>query len=63
MEADELQITRYVDALAELHQLALDAGVRQRVINQFTMVQRIVSPLLDYPLPEGAEAAPVFRPD
>jgi hypothetical protein len=52
----------YVDTMAALHGLELDAGCRAQVVEQMKNIERIVSPLLEFPLDAEVEPAPVFRP-
>lgn len=59
---DFLDPTQYIDQMAQLLNLSLALDNRADVIENFARIQAIVQPVLDFPLPQVIEVAPVFRP-
>ena len=59
---DDLQMAAYVDAACAAQGIRLDPEERRRVIGRFGRMQALAAPLLDLPLPEEVEMAPIFRP-
>lgn len=53
---------QFVDQMALLLNLPLAPDDRLGVVENFTRIQAIAQLVLDFPLPEAIEAAPVFRP-
>lgn len=58
---DSEQIAEYVDAACAANGLQLAADERARVVDQFVRIAAIAAPLLELPLPQTVEVAPVFR--
>jgi hypothetical protein len=52
----------YVRAASALHGVALDDERRREVAVQLQRIHAIARALLDHPLPDDVEPAPVFRP-
>lgn len=52
----------YVDAMAALQRLPLDAERRTEVIRQLGNIAVLAQRVMDFPLAEDIEPAPVFRP-
>lgn len=57
-----LQIDIYVDAAAAAIDLPIPAETRQGVIENFERICDIAGPVVEFPLPDNLEAAPVFKP-
>jgi hypothetical protein len=55
-------IAAYVDQAAALLGLTLAPEHRPGVVASLTLLGEIAGPLLDFPLPETLDAAPVFEP-
>jgi len=53
---------QYIDQMAQLLDLSLAADNRASVIENFAQLQAIAQLVLDFPLPQVIEVAPVFRP-
>jgi len=60
--AVEFEIETYVEQMAQLLDLALPEAVRPQVVKNFAQVQAIAQPVLDFPLPDHIEPAPIFQP-
>jgi len=52
----------YIDAMATLHRLPLDAERRTEVARQMMQIETLARRFVDFPLKPEVEAAPVFRP-
>jgi hypothetical protein len=52
----------YVDAMAALQHLPLDATRRAEVIQQMAQIETLARRFVDFPLEAEVEPAPVFRP-
>ena len=52
----------YVDTMAALHGLTLDAGRRDEVVRQMAHIETLARRFVDFPLAAEVELAPVFRP-
>jgi hypothetical protein len=59
---DDAQIAEYVDAACAANGLKLADDERARVIDQYASIAVIAAPLLELPLGDTVEIAPVFRP-
>jgi hypothetical protein len=57
---DATMIASYVDAALALHGLTLAADARERVIETFTRTANLITPLLEFELPDEIEPASVF---
>ena len=52
----------YVDAAAALLGIAIDPAYRPGVVLNLERIAQMASLVMDFPLPDEAEPAPVFRP-
>jgi hypothetical protein len=52
----------YVDRLAAVNGLELDAAMRAEVIRQMQRIDALAQRFVDFPLDPEVEPAPVFRP-
>ena len=52
----------YVDTMASLHGLELDAELRGEVIQQLERIDTLAQRFVDFPFEASVELAPVFRP-
>lgn len=52
----------YVDTMAALHRLPLDAARREEVVRQLLNIEALARRVADFPLDADIELAPVFRP-
>ncbi len=52
----------YVDTMAALHGLQLNAELRGEVIRQLERIDTMAQRFVDFPLEAEVELAPVFRP-
>ncbi len=52
----------YVDTLAMLHDLKLDADQREAVVRQLERIDALSRTFMEFPLEAEVEPAPVFRP-
>lgn len=55
-------IPQLVDLLAEILQLPLQAEHRPGVIANLTRTAEIAQLVMEFPLPDGIEVAPIFEP-
>jgi Protein of unknown function (DUF4089) len=56
----ELDLAAWVDQMAALIGLPLDPEHRPGVVENFARIAPIAQLVMDFPLPETTEAAPVF---
>lgn len=52
----------YIDTMAALHGLTLDAERHAAVVRQMTQIETLAQRFVDFPLEAEVEPAPVFRP-
>ena len=52
----------YVDAAAALIGLPIDPALRRGVVVNLERIAQMAALVMEFPLPEDAEPAPVFRP-
>ena len=52
----------YVDAAAALIGLRIDPAHRPGVVLNLERIAQMAMPVMDFPLPDESEPAPVFRP-
>jgi len=62
MKSDPFDWPSYVDAMAALHRLPLDAERRAEVVRQMSNIETLARRFMDFPLEPEVEPAPVFRP-
>ena len=62
MNSDDFDWAAYVDRMAALNGLTLDAGRRAEVVLQLRRIDALAQRFLDFPLEAHLEPAPVFRP-
>ena len=62
MPPDTFDWPSYIDAMAALHRLPLDAVRRAEVARQMMQIETLARLFVDFPLKPEVEAAPVFRP-
>ncbi len=62
MSETQLDPTTYVDIAAQLVELPLLPEHRPGVIENFSRIQAIAQLVMEFPLPEEVEVAPVFEP-
>jgi hypothetical protein len=60
--ADQIDIEPYVDAAAALVGLDLDPEHRPGVILNMERIAAMAALVMDFPLPDETEPAPVFHP-
>jgi hypothetical protein len=56
------QVAAYADATAVTLNLGLSAGYREGVIAHLERLLQMGGQVMNFPLPDDAELAPVFRP-
>ena len=59
---DQEAIAAYVDRAAAIMGLPIADGHRREVIEQFGRLMAVAALFMQFPLPEGIEPGPVFRP-
>jgi hypothetical protein len=59
---DTVDWPSYIDAMAALQRLPLDAARRAEVARQMMHIETLARRFVDFPLKPEIEAAPVFRP-
>ena len=59
---DRAELAEWVDHIAALIELPLRPEDRPGVVENFTRIVAIAQLVMDFPLPETVEAAPVFEP-
>ncbi|KAM3102953.1 DUF4089 domain-containing protein [Phormidesmis sp. 146-12] len=59
---DKINSAEYVDLMAAVVGLPLNPDYRSGVIANFERIQTIAQLVMEFPLPETVEAAPVFEP-
>jgi hypothetical protein len=57
-----IDMENYVDQMAQVLGLPLDAEFRPGVIDNVVRTMAIAQLVLEFPLPEDIEAAPTFQP-
>ena len=62
MQEKTLNLDEYVTQMALLLELPLDTECQPDVVENFARIMAIAQLVLEFPLPNEAEAAPVFRP-
>jgi Protein of unknown function (DUF4089) len=59
---DNINVPEYVDLMAAVVGLPLSPEHRSGVIANFERIHTIAQLVMEFPLPETVEAAPVFEP-
>ncbi len=62
MEKKKVDAAEYVDTMALLLELPLAPEHRAGVVENFARIEAIAQLVLEFPLPEEIEAAPIFEP-
>lgn len=62
MEKQKVDPAEYVDKMALLLELPLAPEHRPGVVENFARIEAIAQLVLEFPLPEEIEAAPIFEP-
>jgi hypothetical protein len=62
MPKENLNIAQYVEQTAQLIDLPLAPEYRLSVVENFAKIAAIATLLVEFPLPEDVESAPVFEP-
>ena len=62
MNPEKVDWASYIDAMATLHRLPLDAERRVEVARQMMHIETMARQFVDFPLKPEVEIAPVFRP-
>jgi hypothetical protein len=62
MPEENLNIAQYVEQTAQLIDLPLAPEYRLSVVENFAKIAAIATLLVEFPLPEDVESAPVFEP-
>ena len=62
MNSDRFDWDAYVDSMAALHGLVLDAQRRSEVSTQLQRIEALARQFVDFPLGPEVDPAPVFRP-
>ena len=62
MPKENLNIAQYVEQTAQLIDLPLAPEYRLSVVDNFAKIAAIATLLVEFPLPEDVESAPVFEP-
>ena len=60
--SDVAEIATYVDRMAPLMGLRLTAEQREGVIRNLTTTFAVARLVMDFPVPDDVDAAPVFEP-
>jgi hypothetical protein len=60
--SDLAAIAAYVDQAAPLMGLTLTAEQRDAVIRNLAVTMQVAALVMDFPLPDDVDAAPVFHP-
>jgi hypothetical protein len=60
--SDLAAIAAYVDHAAPLMGLALTAEQREAVIRNLAVTMQVAALVMEFPLPDDVDAAPVFHP-
>lgn len=61
-EREQEAIAGYVDRAAAIVRLPISPEHRPEVIEQFGRLMAVAALFMEFPLPEGIEPGPVFRP-
>lgn len=62
MPEESLNIAQYVEQTAQLIDLPLAPEYRLNVVENFAKIAAIATLVVEFPLPEDIELAPVFEP-
>lgn len=62
MPRENLNIAQYVEETAQLIDLPLAPEYRLSVVENFAKIAAIATLVVEFPLPEELESAPVFEP-
>lgn len=62
MPEESLNIAQYVEQTAQLIDLPLAPEYQLNVVENFAKIAAIATLVLEFPLPEDIELAPVFEP-
>lgn len=62
MPEESLNIAQYVEKTAQIIDLPLDPEYQLSVVDNFAKIAAIATLVLEFPLPEEIEPAPVFKP-
>lgn len=62
MPRENLNIAQYVEETAQLIDLPLAPEYRLSVVENFAKIAAIATLVVEFPLPEDLESAPVFEP-
>ncbi|MCU0547723.1 MAG: DUF4089 domain-containing protein [Leptolyngbya sp. Prado105] len=56
------EVEKFVAAMSEVVALPIPDDYRDSVVANFERIQTVAQIVLEFPLPEGIELAPVFEP-
>nr|WP_290227189.1 DUF4089 domain-containing protein [Trichocoleus desertorum] len=62
MSNSTIDPTDYVHAAASLIDLPLDSDGTPSIVTNFARIEAIAELVLEFPLPDNIEAAPIFEP-
>ncbi len=62
MSIEPLNFDQYVEQTAQLLDLPVAPEYRESVVENFAKISAIANLVMDFPLPENIEPAPVFEP-
>jgi hypothetical protein len=62
MPEESINLAEYVEQTARLIDLPLAPEYRPSIVDNFTRIAAIATLVMEFPLPEEMEAAPVFEP-
>ena len=62
MIPDKIDWPAYIDSMAGLQRLPLDAERRAEVVRQMTHIETLAQRFVNFPLEPEVEPAPVFHP-
>ncbi len=62
MADESINLARYVEQTAQVIDLPLAPEYRPSVVENFTKIAAIATLVMEFPLPEDIEAAPIFEP-
>jgi hypothetical protein len=62
MTEESTDLAALVDLMAQVLELPLDSDHRPGVIANFARTAAIAQLVMEFPIPDGVEAAPVFQP-
>ena len=62
MDQQQIEVKVYVEQMAKLLDLPIPEECEQGVIDNFIRMQAIAALVMEFPLPDEIETAPIFQP-